>query len=302
MPQYIERLQVVDTKALKFKTINVKTKLNFKKLIPNFLIAVFVLAVSSELIAQDKKVRYLQNVFENITIQKDVVFGESFTSKETKQTLALDIYSPKNDTALNRPVIVWIHGGGFRYGNDKTQSYIVEMAKRFTKKGYVCLSIDYRVRENPKDDFTGTISDAVADAIKALQWLREHSESLNIDTSKIIIGGGSAGGILGSSLCFNNWIDKNDKAGIIGFVNLWGTPDTEWGKLDVDKNDPPTIIVHGTEDQSVSYNNSVALVKRLKANNIKHELVTFEGAGHTPVKHMDEFELKIANFLYDIMN
>ncbi len=251
--------------------------------------------------SEEKNVRYLQNVFEIITIQNDVVFGESLTSKGTMQTIGLDIYSPKNDTLKNRPVIVWFHGGGFRYGNDKTQSYIVEMAKRFTKKGYVCLSIDYRVRENPKDDFAGTILDAVGDGIKGLEWLRENSESLNIDASKIIIGGGSAGGFLASDLCFNDRADKNDKAGIIGFVDLWGTPDEKRIKLDIDKNDPPTIIVHGTEDQSVSYSNSVALAKSLKANNIKHELISFKGAGHTPVKHMDEFEIKIAIFLYDII-
>jgi acetyl esterase/lipase len=247
------------------------------------------------------KVRYLENVFDSITIQKDIVFGVSVNEKGIKENLKLDIYAPENDKIKNRPVIVWIHGGGFRYGNDKTQSYIVEMAKRFTRKGYVCLAIDYRLRENPKDDPKGTISDAVEDALKALNWLRKNRKSLRADVSKIIIGGGSAGGMLSCNLCFNDRPnDKTDKNGIIGFVNLWGTPDLIWGELDIDKNDPPTIIVHGTEDKLVSYSNSVALAEKLKANNVKHELVTIEGAGHTPVKQMDDFERKIAGFLYEI--
>ena len=247
------------------------------------------------------KVRYLENVFDSITIQKDIVFGVSVNEKGIKENLKLDIYTPGNDKIKNRPVIVWIHGGGFRYGNDKTQSYIVEMAKRFTRKGYVCLAIDYRLRENPKDDPKGTISDAVEDAIKALNWLRKNRKSLRADVSKIIIGGGSAGGMLSCNLCFNDRPnDKSDKNGIIGFVNLWGTPDLIWGELDIDKNDPPTIIVHGTDDKLVSYSNSVALAEKLKANNVKHELVTIEGAGHTPVKQMDDFERKIAGFLYEI--
>lgn len=252
--------------------------------------------------SEENKIRYLDTVFENITIQKDVIFGETITSKGTKQTLGLDIYSPENDKVKNRPVIVWIHGGGFRYGNDKTQAYIVEMAERFAKKGYVCIAIDYRVRENPFDDITGTVSDAVEDVTKGLEWIRANSKSLNVDVSKIIVGGGSAGGILGSDLCFNDREDKNDKAGIIGFVNMWGTPNEKWSKLDIDKNDPPTIIIHGTEDQLVPYSNSVALAERLKANNIKNELVTFKGAVHTPVEHMDDFEIKITNFLYHIFN
>lgn len=252
--------------------------------------------------SEENKVRYLDTVFENITIQKDVVFGETIISKGTKQTLGLDIYSPENDKVKNRPVIVWIHGGGFRYGNDKTQAYIVEMAEGFAKKGYVCIAIDYRVRDNPFDDITGTVSDAVEDVTKGLEWIIANSKSLNVDVSKIMVGGGSAGGILGSDLCFNDREDKNDKAGIIGFVNMWGTPNEKWSKLDIDKNAPPTIIVHGTEDQLVPYSNSVALAERLKANNIKNELVTFKSAGHTPVEHMDEFEIKITDFLYDIFN
>jgi acetyl esterase/lipase len=249
-----------------------------------------------------EKVRYLDNIFDSINIQKDVFFGTSVNEKGVNENLKLDIYSPEDDEIQNRPVIVWIHGGGFRHGNDKTQSYIVEMAHRFTRKGYVCLAIDYRLRENPKEDPAGTISDAVEDALKGLDWLRKNSESLKIDVSKIVIGGGSAGGMLGCNLCFNDRPDnKTDKNGIVGFVNLWGTPDIIWGELDVDKNDPPTIIVHGTDDKLVAYSNSAALAEKLKANNVKHELITIEGAGHTPVKQMDDFEKKIAGFIYEVI-
>jgi acetyl esterase/lipase len=175
------------------------------------------------------------------------------------------------------------------------------MASRFARKGYVCLSIDYRLRENPRDDMQNTISDALEDALKALDWLRKNGKMLNVDVSKIIVAGGSAGGILGCNLCFNDRTDKTDKNGIVGFVDLWGTPGATWGELNIDKNDPPTIIVHGTDDQLVAYNNSVQLVEKLKSNNVKHELITIEGAGHTPVAHMDDFEKKIAGFLYEII-
>ena len=65
-------------------------------------------------------------------------------------------------------MIVWIHGCGFKFGRDMTQSYIVKMASLFAKKGYVDLSIDYRLREHPKDDLTATITDAVGDTRKGL--------------------------------------------------------------------------------------------------------------------------------------
>jgi acetyl esterase/lipase len=250
-----------------------------------------------------EKTRFLEKTFEEVYIQKEIKFAESVNEKGELENLKLDIYSPQGDEMVNRPVILWIHGGGFRPGNDKSQSYIVEMAKRFSLKGYVGLSIDYRVREQPRENPEATIFDTVEDAGKALLWLRENTKILKIDPSKIIVAGGSAGGILGTNLCLND--NKNipgvDKAGIIAFVNLWGSPSPEWGGPDVDENDPPTIIIHGTEDELVAYENSVKLKAELDKNNVRNELVTISGAGHTPVKHMDEFEVNISRFLFEII-
>ncbi|NOR74524.1 MAG: alpha/beta hydrolase fold domain-containing protein [Draconibacterium sp.] len=244
----------------------------------------------------------IQNEVE-INIEKDIVFGESINFKGEKETLLLDIYSSTEGVTKNRPAILWMHGGGFRIGNDKSQKYIVAMSERFARRGYVCLSINYRVRENPKDDKSGTMKDALEDAMKGLNWLRENSEKLGIDKSKIVIGGGSAGGMLASHLCYmdENETVKLDKTGVVGFVNLWGSPDESWGKLTIDKNDPPTIIVHGTEDSQVPFVNSEKLVEKLNAKGVKNELIAIEGAGHTPASYMDDFEVKIAKFLGDII-
>jgi acetyl esterase/lipase len=239
-----------------------------------------------------------------IKIEKDVPFGEAINYKGEKEMLLLDIYSPLEIVAINRPAIMWMHGGGFGPNYDKTQKYIVEMATRFAKRGYVCLSINYRVRENPKDDKAGTMTDALEDAMKGLNWIRENNKNFGIDKSKIVIGGGSAGGQLGNNFCYRDSTKgkKWDKSGIIAFVNLWGSPDESWGKYIIDKNDPPMIIVHGTEDDLVPYENSLQIIKRLNRVGIKNELITIEGAGHTPANHMDDFEVAIANFLSDIQS
>lgn len=239
-----------------------------------------------------------------IKIENDISFGESTNFKGEKEILLLDIYTPTEGVAKNRPVILWMHGGGFRIGNDKSQKYIVAMATRFAKRGFVCLSINYRVRENPRDDQNGTISDALVDAMKGLIWLRENSGKLGVDKSKIIIGGGSAGGILGNIFCYRDGNNKEEwnKSGIVAFINLWGSPDESWGKYTIDKNDPPMIIVHGTEDPLVPFVNSEKIVSKLKSAGIKHELIAIEGAGHTPADHMDDFEVRIAEFLSDIIS
>lgn len=248
--------------------------------------------------------RYLDPVFEDVDVEKDIVFGEVVNYKGETKKLALDVYTPVGDTEKNRPAILWIHGGGFRYGNDKTQQYIVEMANRFARRGYAGVSIDYRVRENPRDDIEGTLSHALEDAMSGLSWLRDNSEKYNIDKNKIVVGGGSAGGMIAVLLCYKDGTDseKWDKSGIIGLVNLWGSPDPAWRVSMVDKNDPPTIIVHGTEDPLVPYINSELLMKDLERHKVKCEIIPIEGAGHTPAGHMDDFAKKIARFLYDILS
>jgi acetyl esterase/lipase len=216
----------------------------------------------------------------------------------------MDLYTPAGDTNKNRPVIMWIHGGGFRPGNDKSQGYIVRMAREFALRGYVCLSINYRVRNNPKEDIEGTVNDAVSDAMIGLEWIRKNSEKYGISKEKIIVGGGSAGGMVAVNLCYKDESRsvKWDKKGILALVDLWGSPDQSRMFAKVDPDDPPTIIIHGTADELVPFANSEQLVKELEKNKIRYELITIEGGQHTPVDHMDDFSGKISEFLYSILS
>ena len=269
-------------------------RIKFKKTV--FLFAFFLTIVQSghsvpKNNQQDQKpenTRYLNTVFDEVDIRKDINFAQSVNEKGELENLKLDVYAPKGDDKLNRPVILWIHGGGFRHGNDKSQSYIVSMAKRFAMKGYVGVSIDYRLRERPKDDMEKTIYDSVEDAGKALVWIRENAEMLKIDPSKIIVAGGSAGGMIGAYLTLNDndHIPGVDKSGVIAFVNLWGSPSPSWGELHIDSNDPPTIIVHGMEDKTVAFSNSEKLKAEFDKNNVVNELVPIPEAGHTPMRHL----------------
>jgi acetyl esterase/lipase len=249
-----------------------------------------------------KPVRYLNQVFNSVELLKNIEFGDvtSFDGKPEK--LLLDVYSPKGDSKTARPVMMLFHGGGFRPGNDKTQEYIVRLATDFAKRGYVCVSVDYRVRKSPKDDQKGTITDAMADAMEGLNWIRGNYRKLGIDRNRIIVGGGSAGGMLAVNFCYKDQTntEKWDKNGIIGLIDLWGSPDKTYMFSTIDQNDPPTIIIHGTADKLVSYENAVQLAKQLDDNHVKHELVTLEGGEHTPVKFYNDFAEKIAVFLYNL--
>lgn len=45
-------------------------------------------------------------------MQKDIVFGEVITYEGITEKLLLDVYTPTGDKEINRPAILWIHGGG----------------------------------------------------------------------------------------------------------------------------------------------------------------------------------------------
>lgn len=69
-------------------------------------------------------------------------------------------------------------------------------AKAFAARGFVGIAPDYRVRTAPDADPTGTIQDIVSDGRAALAWTGEHAAQYGIDPRRIVLAGGSAGGML----------------------------------------------------------------------------------------------------------
>jgi len=218
--------------------------------------------------------------------------------------LTLDVYQPSGDASTVRPAILWIHGGGFKPGTDKRQKYIVTMATEFAKRGYVSVAPDYRVRQDPKADAMGTLRDAVADCRAALAWIRANREAYRIDPGRIVVAGGSAGGKTAVSLVIVENADA--RAGqarpIVALVDLWGSPEASLMLGEIDSRFPPTVIVHGTKDESVPFALSEALAGKLKANGIDHVLMPIPDAPHTPIDHMAEILETTATFLARVLN
>ena len=80
----------------------------------------------------------------------DVTFAEGLTHDATSTTpvavpVKLDLYYPDTNST-NRPVFMFIHGGGFK-GGTKTKPEIVEMGQYYASRGWVFASIDYRTIE-----------------------------------------------------------------------------------------------------------------------------------------------------------
>jgi hypothetical protein len=107
----------------------------------------------------------------------------------------LDLYTPKNDVESKKPCIVFCFGGSFVTGS-RTSTELVQLAEFFTKKGYECASIDYRLDNFlnliAAESTTKAVWRAVQDAKAAIRYLRSKQWEYKKDEKHIFIGGTSA--------------------------------------------------------------------------------------------------------------
>ena len=249
-----------------------------------------------------------------IKMEKDIAYIEGGDEAQK-----LDIYVPEAPSDKPLPLIVHIHGGGWRAGN-KFPCPVTPMVL----KGYAVASVEYRFSQ--KAVFPAQIQDCQA----AIRWLRAHAKQYHFDPDHLGVVGGSAGGHLSalvgtsggkkafpsigshpdesdrvqavidiygpadfSTVVHQAAEDKNVK-NIFAFntpsdpySSLIGTNLDDKPKADavspvhyVSKDSPPFLILHGTHDTLVPYAQSVQLEAALKAQGVPVWLQTLPGAGH----------------------
>jgi acetyl esterase/lipase len=99
------------------------------------LFFLFVLLFANKQFAQE---RFIEDLFE-VERPKTEIY-----SVKDGEELKLDIYSPANDTMQARPLIIFMHGGGFS-GGTRTNETEVKFAEAAARKGYVAVQISYRL-------------------------------------------------------------------------------------------------------------------------------------------------------------
>lgn len=102
------------------------------------------------------------------------------------------IISPKNEEN-KLPCLVYYHGGGFFLG---AATYHYQLAKKYALNAN-CKVIFVQYRLTPKNPYPAPLEDC----FYALKWTFENANTLNIDSTKIAVGGDSAGGCLAASVC-----------------------------------------------------------------------------------------------------
>ena len=273
----------------------------------------------------ESQTRYIDEIFGEVTKTEDVIYGNApdlpflflFEWNTVDIDLDMDIYEPLGDTITNRPVIIFIHSGAFFAGNNEADD-IVALCIASAKRGYVAVSISYRLGLNILSSYSGerAVYRGVQDASAAIRYLREHNIDYGIDYDKIFVWGTSAGSFialhltftedderpestfgggedpdLGCINCEGNDYEHNSKPNAV--ISCWGAiGNLNW--IDQDNN-TPTIMFHGTSDAVVPFNSgypftidiflpivygSNLIHNRLNELNIENELYAEEGLLH----------------------
>lgn len=241
---------------------------------------------------------------EEVIFEKDIEY-----TNPDDQHLQLNLARPAQIEG-RAPAILCIHGGGFRAGKREGWD---ERCRKLAERGYVAATATYRLA--PKYQFPAAIYDVKA----AVRWLRANADKYRIDPERIGVVGDSAGGHLVQFLGVTGGVAQFEGEGgnpefssrVNCVVNYYGPSDLtrSYGKsVDAAEVLPlwlggdatqerrrhilasplywvtpeaaPTLLLHGTEDKYVAFEQAEWIYDRLKAAEVEVEILKLDGAGH----------------------
>lgn len=221
----------------------------------------------------------------------------------------LDIYRRRGRGGPD-PTLIYFHGGGWASGH-KGDGMMYTLA--WLEMGWDVVNVDYRLRG------VAPAPAAVEDCLCALRWIGEHAAEYQIDTSRLVVMGDSAGGHLAlmtgmapASAGLDRPCNRSGNAPlpkVAGIVNWYGVTDmsdllkgpnrredaVQWLAKADNREDlarrispvtwaradvPPIITIHGDSDPSVPYSQAIKLRDALNAVHARNELVTIKGGKH----------------------
>jgi len=219
--------------------------------------------------------RFKDLFFTTIDSVSDIKYGSAINIKGEKEDLLLDMVTPpQTDTLKKRPLLIFIHGGGFK-NNSKKGNFSSMLCSSFAKKGYVTASIEYRLGIENKGDITDyheAMYRAQQDGKAAIRFFRRYADKYGIDTAQIFITGTSAGSKTALAIAYmdeneipsdidrNKWGSLEGNSGnegysskVHGVINNWGALiNYKW----IQKGDVPLFNIAGTMDKTVPYDSS----------------------------------------------
>lgn len=246
--------------------------------------------------------RYLTPIFPVLDSTIGGIYGTAINNQAVNQDLLFDFYEPSGDTLLQRPLIIYIHGGGFTSGSRSYPS-VKLLCQKMAQKGYAVANIDYRL-DASFDLYNSTtdrraMTDAMQDAKQAIRYFKANAGLYKIDTSKVFIGGESAGAVTAMMSSFidkqsemtsypmanpNNPVGSNSNSsygnGVAGTLCLCGLLlDTNAMET---SNDSPILWTHGSADTFIPLVLSFNIVLRAAHIGLPIQTKVYQGGVHCP--------------------
>lgn len=270
-----------------------------------------------------KALAFITLIFNTLTLFAQEKETYLYATKDTSR-LYMDVYVPEVQNE-QQACLFFAFGGGFVSGK-RDDKQVEQIKKFFTDKGYVVVSIDYRLgmRGKTKNSaiasvklFETAINMAAEDMISAIDYTLKnllHTKKYTLNPNHFILMGSSAGAITALqtdySLC-NGYLNSNvlpDSFRLAGVISYAGAIFSTHGRPKYKLHEPaPTLFCHGTSDKLVIYNKfnffniglygSNCLVKRFKKNGYGYHIRRYPGLGHqVAIIYNEEFPV-IEQFL-----
>lgn len=257
---------------------------------------------------------------------KDIVYKD-----DNNVPLSLDIYSAKKQLRSGSPVIIYVHGGSWVYGDKSIPTIISPLLQSLQEEGFTIISTSYELlNENI------TLDKQIQDVKDTIRWVYQNKDEYNFNTDKIGLIGISSGAHLSLMAGFTDNNEFKGDADLQSYssnvdyiIDLFGPTDLTTLPLDevtfdlnkvlkanpnlnellpkyspinyTKSNLPETLIIHSKDDPIVPYSNSEELNRKLIESGNKSELLLFETGGHdlTTISQEDAFNfgIKVLNFI-----
>ncbi len=250
-----------------------------------------------------------------------------FTTREYAPGLKLDVIAQRSRNPGPRPVLLFLHGGGWRTGHRGWRDPLVV---RLVRDGWLGVSVDYRLSQQ------AVFPAQIRDCKLAVRWVRANAADLGADPRRIVACGVSAGGhlaaLLGTSAGVPELEGDGERTEVSAVIDMYGPVDLlaerTQGPRDSDApdsfetrflgarpstrpdlvrlsnpitwlspDDPPTLILHGADDVQVPVEQSEQLAEALRAKGIPVTLVVVPDAGHGLVGQGDLIYAEAKRFL-----
>lgn len=295
-----------------------------KKILKISLVIILLFIITFGLIFR-KKIQLTYNIITNIISLKDTFLKESklqlspidsidykdiIYKKTNNVQLKLDIYKPLKNIYKTSPVILYVHGGSWVYGDKSIPQSIAPILDIFRNNGFTIISTEYELMR-----YNENFEKQVCDIKDTIRWIYKNSTEFNFNSNEIGILGMSSGAHLSlmsaytsndsfvDDLTLSNYPSKVKY--VIDFfgptnLNLLNTSKLNWDLTNIfnsitDKNSliskfnpinyinsniPKTLLIHSKSDSLVPYESSLDLYNKCIETNAPAQLVSLEQTSH----------------------